>query len=128
LFGEGDKLLGVYPVTVGSQESPSGRLKVTGISKNPTYRYDPKYAFKGVRAKEPFTRSIVKIRPRRTQPIPAVAYPHVRLLGAASLIIFARISDDVIIRTQLLETNVAGIIFGSANKSLGEPGLLEKEQ
>ena len=47
----------MFPGTVGSAEkpAPSGRLKITGIRKNPTYRYKPKYAFKGVRATEPFT-------------------------------------------------------------------------
>src|SRR5262249_43537136 len=46
-----------YPATVGSTEkpAPSGRLKVTGIAHNPTYRYNPDYAFKGVQAREPFT-------------------------------------------------------------------------
>ncbi len=57
VFGRDQNLLAMFPVTVGSTEkpAPSGRLKVTGISKNPTYRYNPKYAFKGVRATEPFT-------------------------------------------------------------------------
>ena len=57
VFGRDQKLLALYPATVGSREkpAPSGRLKVTGVSKNPTYRYNPKYAFKGVRTSEPFT-------------------------------------------------------------------------
>jgi lipoprotein-anchoring transpeptidase ErfK/SrfK len=57
VFGRDQQLLAVYPATVGSEEkpAPTGRLTVTGISKNPTYRYNPKYAFKGVHAKEPFT-------------------------------------------------------------------------
>ena len=57
VFGRDQKLLAMFPVTVGSAEkpAPSGQLKITGISKNPTYRYNPKYAFKGVRATEPFT-------------------------------------------------------------------------
>jgi lipoprotein-anchoring transpeptidase ErfK/SrfK len=56
-FDAHDRLLAFYPATVGSQEkpAPSGRLKVTGIAKNPTYHYNPKYHFKGVKAEEPFT-------------------------------------------------------------------------
>ena len=56
-FGRDDKLLAFYPVTAGSSEkpAPSGRLRVTGIKKNPTYRYNPKYAFKGVHSTKPFT-------------------------------------------------------------------------
>ena len=55
-FDKQGKLLAFYPVTVGSAEkpAPSGRLKVTGVSKNPTYRYNPDYAFKGVKSREPF--------------------------------------------------------------------------
>ena len=66
IFGRDQQLLAVYPVTVGSTEkpAPSGRLKVTGISKNPTYRYNPKYAFKGVRATKPFT-----IKPGPNNPV-----------------------------------------------------------
>src|SRR5262249_55280769 len=56
-FGRDGNRRAGYPATVGSREKPApdGRLKVTGVSKNPTYRYNPKYAFKGVRSKEPFT-------------------------------------------------------------------------
>jgi lipoprotein-anchoring transpeptidase ErfK/SrfK len=57
VFGTDEKLLAVYPATVGSAEkpAPSGRLKVTRVSKNPTYHYNPKYAFKDVRTNKPFT-------------------------------------------------------------------------
>jgi len=56
VLGEQNKLLAVYPATIGSNEkpAPSGRLKVSGVTKNPTYRYNPKYAFKGVHTNEPF--------------------------------------------------------------------------
>ncbi|MGA7390559.1 MAG: L,D-transpeptidase family protein [Pseudolabrys sp.] len=66
IFGRDQQLLAMYPVTVGSTEkpAPSGRLKVTGISKNPTYRYNPKYAFKGVQATKPFT-----IKPGPNNPV-----------------------------------------------------------
>jgi lipoprotein-anchoring transpeptidase ErfK/SrfK len=68
-FGRDGTLLGTFPVTVGSSEkpAPSGRLKVTGVSKNPTYRYNPKYAFKGVHASKPFT-----IKPGPNNPVGAV--------------------------------------------------------
>jgi lipoprotein-anchoring transpeptidase ErfK/SrfK len=54
--GDG-RLLAYYPATVGSEEkpAPSGTLKVTIVKKNPAYRYNPAYAFKGVRTTKPFT-------------------------------------------------------------------------
>jgi lipoprotein-anchoring transpeptidase ErfK/SrfK len=69
VFDPGDKLLAVYPATVGSTEkpAPSGRLKVRAITKNPTYRYNPDYAFKGVRSTRPFT-----IKPGPNNPVGAV--------------------------------------------------------
>jgi lipoprotein-anchoring transpeptidase ErfK/SrfK len=56
-FGVGGKLLAYYPATVGSDEkpAPSGTLKVTAVKKNPTYHYNPAYAFKGVRTTKPFS-------------------------------------------------------------------------
>ncbi|WP_050631024.1 L,D-transpeptidase family protein [Bradyrhizobium viridifuturi] len=68
-FDAAGKLLGFYPATVGSTEkpTPSGTLKVTAINKNPTYRYNPKYRFKGVRSKHPFT-----IRPGPNNPVGSV--------------------------------------------------------
>jgi lipoprotein-anchoring transpeptidase ErfK/SrfK len=45
----------------------NGRLKVTSITKNPTYRYNPKYGFKGVRATEPFT-----VKPGPNNPVGVV--------------------------------------------------------
>jgi lipoprotein-anchoring transpeptidase ErfK/SrfK len=39
-------------------------LKITHISKNPTYRYNPKYEFKGVRTTKPFT-----IKPGPNSPV-----------------------------------------------------------
>ncbi|WP_066500169.1 L,D-transpeptidase, partial [Bradyrhizobium macuxiense] len=65
-FDAAGKLLAFYPATVGSSEkpTPSGTLKVTAINKNPTYRYNPKYHFKGVKSKRPFT-----IRPGPNNPV-----------------------------------------------------------
>ena len=56
-FAKDGKLIAFYPASVGSEEkpTPSGTLKVVSIQPNPTYRYDPKYKFKGVESKEPFT-------------------------------------------------------------------------
>src|SRR3954451_8075641 len=56
-FAGDGKLVAFYPASVGSEEkpTPSGTLKVTAIQPNPTYRYDPKYKFKGVESTKPFT-------------------------------------------------------------------------
>jgi lipoprotein-anchoring transpeptidase ErfK/SrfK len=56
-FAKDGTLLAFYPASVGSEEkpTPSGTLKVISIEHNPTYRYDPKYKFKGVASTEPFT-------------------------------------------------------------------------
>jgi lipoprotein-anchoring transpeptidase ErfK/SrfK len=42
-YGDGDKLLAVYPATVGSTErpAPSGDWAVRTLAPNPTYTYDP---------------------------------------------------------------------------------------
>jgi lipoprotein-anchoring transpeptidase ErfK/SrfK len=65
-FTKEGKLIAVYPVTAGSEEkpAPSGTLKIVSVSKNPTYQYNPEYAFKGVRTKEPF-----KIKPGPNNPV-----------------------------------------------------------
>ncbi|WP_214472811.1 L,D-transpeptidase [Mesorhizobium sp. dw_380] len=51
------KVLAVYPASIGSQEkpAPSGQAEVKRVVHNPTYHYDPAFAFKGVRTKRPFT-------------------------------------------------------------------------
>ena len=56
-FAQDGTLVGFYPATVGSEEkpTPSGTLKIVSIEPNPTYRYDPKYKFRGVRSTKPFT-------------------------------------------------------------------------
>jgi hypothetical protein len=46
---------------------PSGRLHVVSVTHHPTYRYDPRYRFKGVHAKRPFT-----IRPGPNNPVGVV--------------------------------------------------------
>ncbi len=69
LFDKSNALIGFYPATVGSEEkpSPSGTLKVTEISRNPYYRYNPAYHFRGVRSRKPFT-----IKPGPNNPVGTV--------------------------------------------------------
>jgi lipoprotein-anchoring transpeptidase ErfK/SrfK len=69
LFAKTNALIGFYPATIGSEEkpSPAGTLKVTDVNRNPTYRYNPDYHFKGVRARRPFT-----IRPGPNNPVGTV--------------------------------------------------------
>lgn len=66
VFGADDKLVAFYPATVGSADkpTPSGTLKVTSIQRNPHYRYDPEYQFKGVKSRVPFT-----IKPGPNSPV-----------------------------------------------------------
>ena len=63
------KLLAFYPATVGSVEkpAPTGRVKVTKVAQNPTYRYNPDYAFKSVKSRTAFT-----IAPGANNPVGAV--------------------------------------------------------
>jgi lipoprotein-anchoring transpeptidase ErfK/SrfK len=69
LFDKSNALIGFYPATVGSEEkpSPSGTLKVTEVDRNPTYRYNPAYHFKGVHSRKPFT-----IKPGPNNPVGTV--------------------------------------------------------
>jgi lipoprotein-anchoring transpeptidase ErfK/SrfK len=69
LFDKSNTLIGFYPASVGSEEkpSPSGTLKVTEIDRNPTYRYNPDYHFKGVHSRKPFT-----IQPGPNNPVGTV--------------------------------------------------------
>jgi lipoprotein-anchoring transpeptidase ErfK/SrfK len=69
LFDKSNSLIGFYPATVGSEEkpSPTGTLKVTEISRNPTYRYNPDYHFKDVHSRKPFT-----IKPGPNNPVGTV--------------------------------------------------------
>lgn len=69
LFDKSNALIGFYPATVGSEEkpSPSGTLKVTEVTRDPFYRYNPAYHFKGVRSRKPFT-----IKPGPNNPVGTV--------------------------------------------------------
>lgn len=69
LFDKSNSLIGFYPATVGSDDkpSPSGTWKITAISHNPIYRYNPDYHFKDVHSRKPFI-----IRPGPNNPVGTV--------------------------------------------------------
>ncbi|HEY7299636.1 MAG TPA: L,D-transpeptidase [Xanthobacteraceae bacterium] len=69
VFDEDGSLIFAAPATIGSAEkpAPSGTLKITSVTHNPTYRYNPAYHFKGVHANRPFT-----IRPGPNNPVGVV--------------------------------------------------------
>jgi lipoprotein-anchoring transpeptidase ErfK/SrfK len=66
VFAGDGSLIAYYPASVGSKEkpAPSGMFEVRAIAHNPTYRYNPEYAFKGQKAKEP-----VEIAPGPNSPV-----------------------------------------------------------
>jgi lipoprotein-anchoring transpeptidase ErfK/SrfK len=66
VYAEDGSLIASFPASIGSDDkpAPSGTLKVRAVVQNPTYRYDPKYAFKGQRAKKP-----VEIAPGPNNPV-----------------------------------------------------------
>jgi lipoprotein-anchoring transpeptidase ErfK/SrfK len=68
-FGEDGTLVAFYPATIGSQEkpAPSGTFRIRNVVRNPTYHYDPKFHFKGVKAQHRFT-----IRPGPNNPVGVV--------------------------------------------------------
>jgi lipoprotein-anchoring transpeptidase ErfK/SrfK len=68
-FAKDGRLLAVYPASIGSKEkpAPSGTYKVASITRNPFYKYNPEYRFKGVKAKTAFT-----IKPGPNNPVGSV--------------------------------------------------------
>ena len=67
VFDRQDAIIAFYPATIGSAEtpSPSGKLIVTRVARNPTYTYDPaKLNFKGVTTTEK-----LEIRPGPNNPV-----------------------------------------------------------
>jgi lipoprotein-anchoring transpeptidase ErfK/SrfK len=58
--------LGYYPATMGSEEkpAPSGVFTVRGVTWNPEYYYDPKFAWKEVKTKQKLT-----VRPGPNNPV-----------------------------------------------------------
>jgi lipoprotein-anchoring transpeptidase ErfK/SrfK len=68
-FGDDNTLVAFYPATIGSEEkpAPSGTFRIRVVAKDPTYHYDPKFHFKGVKAQHPFT-----IKPGPNNPVGVV--------------------------------------------------------
>jgi len=56
-YDANDNLVGFYPASIGSAEkpAPSGEFKVKNVAHNPTYHYDPRFAFKGVKTNHKLT-------------------------------------------------------------------------
>jgi lipoprotein-anchoring transpeptidase ErfK/SrfK len=50
-FGHKDEMVAFYPASIGSREkpAPSGTYRIGRVVKDPTYHYNPKFQFKGVR-------------------------------------------------------------------------------
>ena len=68
-YGGDDKLVAIYPVTVGSEDrpSPKGEFEVTKITEDPVYQYDPALDLRGVHVKEK-----LKVPPGPNNPVGAV--------------------------------------------------------
>jgi lipoprotein-anchoring transpeptidase ErfK/SrfK len=68
-FTKDGQLLAVFPASIGSKEKPApdGSYKITSVARNPTYRYNPEYRFKGVKSSKPFT-----IKPGPNNPVGSV--------------------------------------------------------
>jgi lipoprotein-anchoring transpeptidase ErfK/SrfK len=60
------RLTAFYPDSIGSDDkpAPSGAFEVRSVARNPTYRYNPKYAFKGQKTNKP-----VEISPGPNNPV-----------------------------------------------------------
>jgi lipoprotein-anchoring transpeptidase ErfK/SrfK len=56
-FDQNGDPVAFYPASIGSKEKPApdGLFKVRRVDRNPTYHYDPKFAFKGVKTKHKLT-------------------------------------------------------------------------
>jgi lipoprotein-anchoring transpeptidase ErfK/SrfK len=65
-YGDDDKLLAVFPATIGStsRPAPTGTHEVKAVAKNPDYTYNPEYKFEGVKTDKPF-----KIAPGPNNPV-----------------------------------------------------------
>ena len=94
-FGKDGKLLAYYPASIGSEEkpAPSGETKVKGVAFDPSYTYDPKYRFKGVKTRKKFS-----IRPGPNNPVGLVwidlAIPSYGIHGTPTVLeLAARIAD-----------------------------------
>ena len=56
-YADNGDILAVYPATIGSEDnpSPSGKHKVNGVARNPTYEYNPKINFQQGKNKKKLT-------------------------------------------------------------------------
>jgi lipoprotein-anchoring transpeptidase ErfK/SrfK len=56
-FDADGNLVAFYPASIGSaaKPAPSGEFRVKSVAHNPTYHYDPRFGFKGVKAQHKFT-------------------------------------------------------------------------
>jgi lipoprotein-anchoring transpeptidase ErfK/SrfK len=65
-YNESGNLIAFYPATIGSEEkpAPTGTFKVRRVAWNPDYHYNPKFAWKGVKADHELT-----IKPGPNNPV-----------------------------------------------------------
>jgi lipoprotein-anchoring transpeptidase ErfK/SrfK len=93
VFDRDGGLLAYFPASIGSAEkpAPSGSFKVTGVSYNPIYHYDPKFAFKGVKAQHR-----LEVKPGPNNPVGLVWID----LSAPSYGIHGTPAPDAISKTQ----------------------------
>jgi lipoprotein-anchoring transpeptidase ErfK/SrfK len=56
-FDANGNLIAFFPASIGSAEkpAPSGEFKVKAVAHNPTYHYDPRFGFKGVKTNRKLT-------------------------------------------------------------------------
>jgi len=68
-FDKDGHLVAFYPASIGStaKPAPSGSFKVNRVQRDPAYHYDPKFHFKGVKARQKFA-----IKPGPNNPVGTV--------------------------------------------------------
>ena len=68
-FDKDGHLVAFYPASIGStaKPAPTGSFKVNRVQRNPAYHYDPKFHFKGVKARQKFA-----IKPGPNNPVGTV--------------------------------------------------------
>jgi lipoprotein-anchoring transpeptidase ErfK/SrfK len=93
VFDRDGGLLAYFPVSIGSAEkpAPSGSFKVMRVSYDPPYHYDPKFAFREVKTRRPFT-----VKPGPNNPVGVVWID----LSAPSYGIHGTPNPDAISKTQ----------------------------
>jgi lipoprotein-anchoring transpeptidase ErfK/SrfK len=85
LVDSSGKVIRHFPSTLGAgyDPSPTGEFHVTGITRNPAFRYDPKLF-----AEIPDTRPTAKLRPGPNSPVGvvwiALSKPHYGIHGTAA--------------------------------------------